>query len=70
MLSILSNVQLIKRQHAKNSRRNSKLQNHIRGGKTGELQLLTLLAKKMLHIQCPGDRVWQLLVDNIVFMIP
>ena len=27
--------------------------------KTGELQLLTLLAKKTLHIQCPGDRVWQ-----------
>ena len=33
VLSILSNVHLIKRQHAKNSRRNSKLQNHIRGGK-------------------------------------
>lgn len=29
--------------------------------KTSELQLLTLLAKKTLHIQCPGDRVLQLL---------
>jgi len=29
--------------------------------KTGELQLLTLLAKKTLHIQCPRDRVLQLL---------